>query len=179
MGGPGRASLHPARLPLVSCSPASRTGTPWGAGVGTDGPSAQAMGAFVWSFLLRKGLSGLPELPCPCCQGTVGWHWPRCWLSPHLQALLWWWRSRGSAPVGAVGGMVPAAAQQGEELPVPCRAAVRGCRCHFVLRVCCSCLPAGLGGAARGPRGHPALLKCGKTPQLLVGACQLHRRSSG
>lgn len=63
--------------------------------------------------------------------------------------------------------------------PVPGRAAVRGCRCHFVLRVCCSCLPARLGGAARGPRGHPALLKCGKTPQLLVGACQLHRRSSG
>lgn len=118
------------------------------------------MGALVWSFLLRRVLSRLPRLASPCChcQGTAGWDWdwPRCWLSPHLQASVGWWGCRGVLVwVLRVGWSHPA--QRGEELAVPSRAAVRGCRCHFVLRVCCSCLPARLGGGCERPPRSPCL----------------------
>lgn len=192
------------------------------------------MGALVWSFLLRKVLSGLPGLSsvrarwggtgcavavptlqvfpclsphsrfwggCPTLQ-ALGPHTPGfpvavphsrlCCGCPHtpvfsvavptLQAVLCWWRCSSRAHVGAVGGMVlhsPERREGERSRPVPSRAAVRGRRCHSVLPVCCSFLPAGLGGAARGPRGHPASPKCGKTPQLSVGACQPHRGSGG
>lgn len=155
----------------MSCSPASGLAHSGGLGarghcgsrhageVGSDGSAGEAMGAFAWRFLLRKVLSGLPGLTPPCCAvrarggGTgLGAGCPRvsglrCGGGGVAAVLMWMlW----------VGWSQQHPSEE-RSWPVPGRAAVRGCRCHFVLRVCCSCLPARLGGACERPPRSPCL----------------------
>ena len=99
--------------------------------------------------------------------------------------------------MGAVGGMVPVQpfhraccggilARRGAGPSPAVEVGVRPCRSEGLpallnlARLFQSFPGFGDGGKAEGGScGRPALLKHSKTPQLLVGACQLYRRSTG
>lgn len=168
------------------------------------GAADEVMGACVCTVSSRglcccfsQLLGGHPWVPPPCCcgQGMVCQGWPGCWLSPGAgegvlalpasdRVLQQRW-CRYCGWDGPSCGGIPV--RRGA---APCTAVVMGVQlCHsegcerlWVL-LNLMCLLLSFPGAGRGfgwRRAAVLILPCrSKTPQLLVGACQLYCRSTG